>query len=72
MGYPAADRVDTFYRESERLVHFLAVVDKRTFLDLLDLFARHEAFDTALLRTYGARFGSVSAPRTRISIVCRN
>jgi len=41
------------------LVHFPAVVDKRKFLDLL---AREdEAFDSALLRTYGARFGSVSA-----------
>jgi hypothetical protein len=53
-----ADRVETFYRESERLVHFLAVVDKRKFLDLL---ACHEAFDSALLRRYDARFGSVSA-----------
>ena len=58
MSYPAADRVETFYRESERLVHFLAFVDKRKFLDLL---ARHEAFDSTLLRTYGAAFGSVSS-----------
>jgi len=61
MSYPAADRVETFYRESERLVHFLAFVDKRKFLDLLDLLARHEAFDSTLLRTYGAAFGSVSS-----------
>jgi hypothetical protein len=53
--------VETFYDESERLVRFLAYTDKPSFLALLDALARHQPFDSALLRIYGAKFSSASA-----------
>jgi hypothetical protein len=59
MHYPPADQVEAFYTESERLVRFLASVDKRAFLTFLDQLARGEMFDSAMLRNYGSKFARV-------------
>lgn len=59
--HPPSDRVETFYDESERLVRFLAATDKSSFLRLLDALARHQPFDSALLRIYAGKFSSASA-----------
>jgi hypothetical protein len=62
MGYPAsADRVKTFYDESERLTRFLAATDHPAFLSLLDALARHQPFEVVLPRFFGGRFSSVAA-----------
>jgi hypothetical protein len=58
---PPSNRVQTFYGESERLVRFLVATDKPAFLKLLDALARHQPFETALLRFYSANFFSVSS-----------
>jgi len=58
--HPPADRVETFYNESERLVRFLAATDKRSFLALLDALARHQQFETALNQTYAGQIPSVA------------
>lgn len=54
------DKVETFYDESERLVRFLAYTDKSNFLTLLDALARHQPFESTLLRVYGVRFVSLT------------
>lgn len=54
------DKVETFYDESERLVRFLAYTDKSNFLTLLDALARHQPFESTLLRVYGVRLGSLT------------
>jgi hypothetical protein len=59
MTYPPNDRVETFYDESERLVRFLAVTDKASFLSFLDALARHQPFETALFNNYGRKFLTV-------------
>ena len=56
MTHPPSDRVETFYDESERLVRFLVLTDKASFLALLDALGRHQPFDTAILRTYAGKF----------------
>src|ERR1700726_4111881 len=62
MGYPAsADRVKTFYDESERLTRFLAATDHSAFLSLLDALARHQPFEVVLPRFFGGKFSSVAA-----------
>jgi hypothetical protein len=61
MTQPPSDRVETFYNQSERLVRFLASTDKANFLLLLDALARHQPFDSALLRTYPGKFATVPA-----------
>jgi len=61
MTQPPSDHVETFYNQSERLVRFLASTDKANFLLLLDALARHQPFDSALLRTYPGKFATVSA-----------
>jgi hypothetical protein len=61
MTYPPADRVETFYDESERLVRFLALTDKANFLVFLDALARHQPFETALAQSYGGKFLSMAA-----------
>lgn len=61
MSYPPAEQVATFYDESERLVRFFVANNRRKFLALLEAMGKGEAFDTALLHTYGARFTSVDA-----------
>lgn len=54
------ENVETFYDESERLVRFLAFNDKSSFLTLLDAVARHQPFESVLLRTYSGRFSNLS------------
>jgi len=61
MTQPPNDRVEIFYDESERLVRFLAFTDKPSFLTLLDALARHQPFDSALVRIYFGKFASVAA-----------
>jgi hypothetical protein len=60
MTQPPSDHVETFYNESERLVRFLVSTDKPNFLALLDALARHQPFDSALLRIYAGKFANVS------------
>jgi hypothetical protein len=67
MTHPPSDRVETFYDESERLVRFLASIDKASFLALLDALGRHQPFDSALLRIYAGKFTSVSAVQEKFS-----
>ena len=59
--HPLPDRVHVFYDESERLVRFLATVDKPSFLILLDSLARHQPFESVLPRLYSGRFSNISA-----------
>ena len=61
MTQPPSDHTETFYNQSERLVRFLASTDKANFLLLLDALARHQPFDSVLLRTYAGKFPSLSA-----------
>jgi hypothetical protein len=60
MTHPPSDRVEIFYDESERLVRFLALTDKPSFLALLDALGRHQPFETAFLRTYAGNFSSAA------------
>ena len=60
MTHPPSDRVETFYDESERLVRFLALTDKASFLALLDALGRHQPFETALLRIYAGKFPNLT------------
>lgn len=59
--YPASEEIDAFYRESERLIRFLAGIDPVAFRELLDAVAQGESFDTALSRHYSGRFFDVAA-----------
>jgi hypothetical protein len=61
MTYPPSDRVQTFYEESERLVRFLALTDKKSFLGFLDALGRHQPFETALFQNYGTKFLNMAA-----------
>jgi hypothetical protein len=61
LTYPPSDRVETFYDESERLVRFLALTDKQSFLSFLDALGRHQSFETALFQSYGGKFLTVAA-----------
>jgi len=61
MGYPAADRVEIFYDESERLVRFLVATDKVAFRNFLDAMGRHQPFETALFQAFGTKFMNVAA-----------
>ena len=61
MTQPPSDNVETFYDQSERLVRFLAFTNKPNFLALLDALARHQPFESALLRIYAGQFASVAA-----------
>ena len=56
--HPPSNRVDTFYKESERYVRFLASTDKPAFLSLLDALARHQPFEPAFARAYAGKFVS--------------
>jgi hypothetical protein len=58
--YPPSDNVNTFYDESERLVRFLALTDKPSFLALLDALARHQPFEVAFGRVYAVKFASTA------------
>ncbi len=57
---PPNDKVETFYDESERLVRFLAITDKPSFLALLDSLCRHQPLETALSRTYAGKFPTLA------------
>ncbi len=59
--YPEGDMVEAFYTESERLVRFLVASDKEKFIELVQLCAAGQSFDTALVHTNGASFPSVAA-----------
>jgi hypothetical protein len=61
LTFPPNDRVETFYDESERLVRFLALSDKASFLTFLDALGRHQPFETALLQSYGSKFLTMAA-----------
>jgi hypothetical protein len=61
MSYPAADRVETFYDQSEKLVRFLVATDKASFLNFLDAMGRHQPFESALFQAFGAKFFNVAA-----------
>ena len=54
------DKVETFYNESERLVRFLAVTDKASFLAFLDALGRHQPLETALARYYAGKFPTLA------------
>jgi len=58
---PFSDRVHIFYDESERLVRFLAAIDKPAFLALLDALARHQRFENALPRSYPGKFANTAS-----------
>jgi hypothetical protein len=60
MTQPPSERVEIFYNESERFVRFLALTDKARFLALLDALARHQPFDSTLLRIYAGEFASAA------------
>ena len=51
----------TFYGESEKLVRFLAATDKQQFLAFFDALAHGNKFESALWKTFGARFPSLDA-----------
>lgn len=61
MPYPPAAQVETFYDQSERLVRFLVTADRARFLELLQLAANGDSFETALSRTSSAAFPSLAA-----------
>ncbi|HEX4638906.1 MAG TPA: hypothetical protein VH170_05410 [Chthoniobacterales bacterium] len=58
---PPSDRVRIFYDESERLVRFLAITDKPSFLILIDSIARHQPLEMVLPKLYGGRFPTSAA-----------
>jgi hypothetical protein len=60
MTQPPSERVEIFYNESERFVRFLASTDKPRFLALLDALARHQPFDSTVLRIYAGEFASAA------------
>jgi hypothetical protein len=61
MTYPAAEEVETFYNESERLVRFLVAADRDKFLELMERLAKGERFSEALSSCYGSRFTGLDA-----------
>jgi hypothetical protein len=61
MTYPPSNQVETFYDESERLVRFLAMTDKASFLSFLDAVGRHQPFDSALFQSFGTKFLTAAA-----------
>jgi len=60
MTHPPSENVATFYDESEHFVRFLASTDKVRFLALLDALARHQPFDSTLMRIYAGEFANAS------------
>jgi len=56
-GYPSEHKkVSVFYRQSERLVRFLAATDKEAFLKLFRFLAEGKYMDNALRQAFGSRF----------------
>ena len=61
-SYPSdTKQVGPFYAESERLVRFLNVTDKRGFLAFLEAMSKGARFETALSRAFGSRFSGVDS-----------
>jgi hypothetical protein len=59
-SYPNdAVQVATFYRQSEKLVRFLAAKDKTRFLKLIEELSHGARFDSALTRQFGNLFPSL-------------
>jgi hypothetical protein len=56
MTYPPNEEVETFYNESERLVGFLVLTDKPSFLSFVDAVGRQQPLETALARYYAGKF----------------
>ena len=67
MTQPPSNQVETFYDESEKLVRFLALTDKASFLTLFDALARHQPFESALLQSFGGKFLTVAALEEKFS-----
>lgn len=65
MPYPDAERVETFYDQSERLVRFLAGKDKEKFLRVLDRTAEGADFEAALAAEWPSEFSSLAALEER-------
>ncbi len=55
---PSAERVNTFYDESGRLVRFLMHTDKARFIAFLQVMASGETFERALLGVYAGTFAT--------------
>lgn len=68
MSYPAADKIRPFYDQSERLVRFLVASDKPKFLELLDLLASGQSFESALSRTNAVAFPTVAALEEKFAV----
>jgi hypothetical protein len=62
LTYPAQDeQVVAFYAESERLVRFLSVADKKGFLAFLEAISKGNRFDTALDKAFSSKFFNTDA-----------
>lgn len=62
LGYPEDVRqVSPFYHESERLVRFLSATNKQQFLVFFDAMSKGNKFESALWKSFGARFPSLDA-----------
>lgn len=62
LAYPAdVQKVTTFYHESQALTRFLAAADKQQFLAFFDAMSKGNRFESALWKTFGARFPSLDA-----------
>jgi hypothetical protein len=61
LTHPPNEDVAAFYDESERLVRFLAGVNKATFLTLLDAVGRHQPSEEAIVQAYHSRFFDLAA-----------
>lgn len=60
--YPSDEaKVSAFYDESEKLVRFLAGVDKKAFVGFLDAMGKGAKFESALSGNFGSRFTSLDA-----------
>jgi hypothetical protein len=65
VGYPADfTQVETFYRQSERLVRFLSATDKPGFQRFMEAMAQGNRFDSALSKAFPGRFMGVAALET--------
>jgi hypothetical protein len=67
MTHPPSNQVETFYDESEKLVRFLALTDKASFLTFFDALARHQPFESALFQSFGGKFLTVAALEEKFS-----
>lgn len=62
LAYPSDPReIVTFYVESDKLVRFLSATNKQQFLAFFDAMSKGSRFESALWKTFGARFPSLDA-----------